>query len=139
MVNFVLLAQFRMAQKRKLHGLWNALRPPASVHQRCCHPRFKQAFLATPHFLRQLDARAGKFDEAGFDLEQVVNGGGFQEITHHAPYHEICFSLQLMVMNTDETQAIRPPALTELQKVCMIDRAGKIRVFVIDPKCQNMG
>ncbi len=81
--------------------------------------------------------------EASLDFEEVVDPRGLQEVADHAPDHEAhalpCFlPMHLMVMDAEQAQAIGAAALAEFEIVGVIDRAGEIRVLVIDAHRQHM-
>jgi hypothetical protein len=45
---------------------------------------------------------------------------------------------QLVVVNPEQPQAVRPAALAELQVIGVIDEAGEIGVLVVHPDRQDM-
>ena len=62
--------------------------PSPAIDQGHRHVSAEASVAIQHHLLADLDPGAAEFEEAGFDLEQVIEPGGFEEIAGHAADHE---------------------------------------------------
>ncbi|AIJ70598.1 hypothetical protein C064_02902 [Brucella suis 63/252] len=107
------------------------------------HHSFHPCFGKKPPFagdlLRHNDPRAANFAHPRFDQDKVIHAGRRLVVNLHAAHDPDHFLAKrtfrkLDVMHILQAQEIRAPSLVEFQIAPVINKAGKIRIGIIDAR-----
>ena len=114
------------------------LSAPVDQHRR--HLSREQHFGIAQYALMHFESRPRLFDRPGLDAQHIIKAGWLQKVTDHAPdhKHQPVTRHHGFLVKPQHAQEIRAPALAEFQIVGVIDKAGKIRVLIVNAKLQTV-
>jgi len=130
-------------QPRK-DGRWQAQKPSAGRKQDALHLKPEDGLPIPLDDLAQNDACLCQFGRRRMHFEYVVDAGSLQEVSVEAAHREHGrlprkrSILQSIVGDAEEAHIVGAPTLAPAHIGGMINKAGKVRVFEIDPDWQDV-